>query len=75
MSRNGSHNANILHEEIRRQFGSVGTTRFVRSLPVFQVEGGLPERFSTLLVELDLAEAARHAGLDRLRLSRRDGDA
>jgi hypothetical protein len=74
MSRNGSHNANILHEEIRRQFGSVGTTRFVHSLPAFQVESDLPDRFSSLLTELELAEAdRRHAGLGHAGLDRRRG--
>lgn len=63
MSRNGTDSANILQEEIRRQFGSSGTTRFVRSLPAFQIEHGVPERFVNLLTELDRAESdQRNAG-------------
>lgn len=73
MSRHGTHNTHILQEQIRRQFGSVGTTRFVRSLPAFRVEGSLPDRFSSLLVELERVEADRHHS-DRRPLNRRDRD-
>ena len=57
MSRSRTDSANILQKEIRRQFGSVGTSRFVRALPGFGVEHKIPERFANLLAELDRAEA------------------
>ena len=57
MSRIRTDSANILQKEIRRQFGSAGTSRFVRALPGFGVEHKIPERFANLLAELDRAEA------------------
>ena len=57
MSRSRTDSANILQKEIRRQFGSVGTSRFVRALPGFGVEHKIPDRFANLLAELDRAEA------------------
>ena len=57
MTRNRQDNSNILQEEIRRQFGSAGTVRFLHSLPAFQVERHMPERFHNLLSELDRAES------------------
>lgn len=64
MSRNGKNSASILQEEIRRQAGSVPTTRFIRSLPAFRIDQEMPELFSSLLAELDRAEAdQRNAGL------------
>lgn len=76
MSRIGTNSDSTLQQEIRKQFGSTGTTRFVRSLPAFRVEDELPDRFSSLLTELELAEGDRHhASSDRRRLSRRDSDA
>jgi hypothetical protein len=62
MARDMPHNAKILQEEIRKQFGSAGTSRFLRSLPGFQVEHGIPERFRNLLNELDRAESDRNEG-------------
>lgn len=56
MSGNRTENANILQEEIRRQFGSAGTTRYVNSLPPYQVEPRIPERFANLLSELERRE-------------------
>lgn len=76
MSRYGSPSANILQEEIRRQFGSTGTTRFVRSLPAFRLDSDVPNRFSSLLKELERAEGDRcHARSEPRRMSRRDSDA
>lgn len=46
-----------LQNEIRRQFASVGVARFLRSLPVFEVDTDLPKRLSKLLAELDRVEA------------------
>ena len=57
MSRSRTDSANILQKEIRRQFGSVGTSRFLRALPGFRLEQKIPERFANLLAELDRAEA------------------
>ncbi len=57
MTRNRQDNSNILQEEIRRQFGSAGTVRFLHTLPTFQVESGMPERFRNLLSELDRVES------------------
>ena len=56
------HNAKILQQEIRRQFGSAGTSRFLRALPSFQVEQKIPDRFANLLTELDHAESDRRNG-------------
>jgi hypothetical protein len=62
MARDMPHNAKILQEEIRKQFGSAGTSRFLRSLPGFQVEHGIPERFRNLLNELERTESDRNNG-------------
>jgi hypothetical protein len=52
-----------LQNEIRRQFGSAGTARFLRALPVFRPEAGIPKRFASLLTELERAEDdQRNAG-------------
>jgi hypothetical protein len=62
MARDMPHNAKFLQKEIRRQFGSAGTSRFLRALPDFQVEQKIPERFVNLLTELDRAESERRNG-------------
>lgn len=62
MARDMPHNAKILQEEIRRQFGSAGTSRFLRALPDLKVEHQIPDRFTNLLTELDRAESARRNG-------------
>ena len=59
MARNMQHDANILQEEIRRQFGSAGMSRFMRALPGFQVEQRIPDRLANLLSELDRVETDR----------------
>lgn len=59
MSRNGTDSMNMLQKEIRKQFGSAGTSRFVKSLPNFKVDNDVPDRFADLLGELDQAEADR----------------
>ncbi|MEP9386704.1 hypothetical protein [Mesorhizobium sp. KR9-304] len=64
MPRNKPNSANILQDEIRKQFGSAGTSRFLRALPGFRVEHKIPERFSNLLAELDRAESSQR-GPDR----------
>ncbi len=63
MARDMPQNTKILQEEIRRQFGSVRMARFMRALPGFKVETGIPKRFTSLLAELDRAETdQRNAG-------------
>jgi hypothetical protein len=63
MARDMPHKTKILQEEIRKQFGSAGTSRYLRALPGFQVEHRTPQRFTNLLAELDRAEAdQRNAG-------------
>ena len=59
MARDMPNNTKILQEQIRKQFGSAGTSRFLRTLPGFQVEHKIPERFTNLLTELDRAESSR----------------
>ena len=65
MARDMPHNTKIMQEEIRKQFGSVGMSRFLRALPGFQVEHKIPERFTNLLTELDRAESGRRNGSRR----------
>ncbi len=60
MTRNRQDSSKILQEEIRRQFGSAGTVRFLHTLPAFQVENGIPEQFRNLLSELDRVESEKH---------------
>jgi hypothetical protein len=62
MSRNRPDRAKILQDEIRKQFGSVGTSRFLHALPGFQPEHRIPGRFVNLLKELDRAENERNGG-------------
>lgn len=60
MSRNRPHRTSTLQDEIRKQFGSAGTSRFLRALPGFQVEHRIPKRFRNLLTELERAEDERN---------------
>jgi hypothetical protein len=72
MARNMLHDAKILQAEIRKQFGSAGMSRFMRALPGFQVEHGIPDRLADLLSELDRAETdRRNAGTMRNKRARR----
>ena len=45
-----------LPDDIRRQFGAPGTTRFLRAQPWLHAEPGIPQQFMELLAELDCAE-------------------
>jgi hypothetical protein len=54
-----------LPDEVRRQLGSAGTKRFLRALPAFRIDEGIPERFRNLLAELDRVEADRRKGRSR----------
>ena len=56
MTRSRHNRENTLPDEIRRQFGSVGTARFLRALPSFQIDQCMPDRFQNLLAELDRVE-------------------
>jgi hypothetical protein len=65
MSQNAKNGAKTLQAEIRRQLGSPPITRFLHSLPAFQVEHATPEQFARLLGELDRAEAdQRNSGMN-----------
>ncbi|MEW9807416.1 hypothetical protein ABUE31_15590 [Mesorhizobium sp. ZMM04-5] len=57
MSREKADSNEILRQEIRKQLGSAPTRRFARTLPLFRIEHHMPERFLTLMAELDRAEA------------------
>jgi len=46
-----------LATDIRRQFTTEATARFLRTLPTFRPEADLPERFRELLDRLDGIEA------------------
>ena len=70
MARNMLHDTKTLQEEIRRQFGSAGMSRFMRALPGFQVEQGIPDGLADLLIELDRADR-RNAGSTRSKKGRR----
>lgn len=41
-----------LDADIRRQFGTEATTRFLRTLPAFRTELDIPDRFKELLDRL-----------------------
>lgn len=60
MTRSKGERPRSLPDEIRRQFGMPGTSRFLRAQPWFRCEPGLPERFVELLAELDRAEGRRN---------------
>ena len=62
MSRNRSNRVGILQDEIRKQFGSTGTTRYLHALPGFKVERSIPKRFRNLLTELERTEKERDRG-------------
>jgi len=64
MTRNNGNRSDELAADIRRQFGTEATTRFLRTLPSFRTEADIPEHFRDLLDRLDGAEASR-AGSQR----------
>ncbi|MCO5081550.1 MAG: hypothetical protein M9955_07805 [Rhizobiaceae bacterium] len=45
-----------LAKDIRRQIGTQANKTFLRRMPLFRVDAGLPEDLSVLLGELDVAE-------------------
>lgn len=56
MTGNGEHTDRKLVSEIGRRFADDATTRYLRSLPLFRAEDGLPDRFVSLLGELERCE-------------------
>lgn len=54
-----SEEMDLLREEIRRQFESPATQRFLRSHPSLRVEAELPGELDALLARLDRVEHTR----------------
>lgn len=61
-NKNGTHSNNERREklaaDIRRQFGTEATMRFLRVLPAFRTENDIPDRFRELLDRLDGIESS-----------------
>ncbi|CCV05328.1 conserved hypothetical protein [Mesorhizobium metallidurans STM 2683] len=57
-ARNKSERREGLDADIRRQFGTEATTRFLRTLPAFRTELDIPDRFKELLDRLDGIESS-----------------
>ncbi len=51
-----------LASDIRRQFGTEATMRFLRTLPAFRIEADIPDRFKELLDRLDGIESSLAGG-------------
>jgi hypothetical protein len=58
MTRNKGDRREGLTADIRRQFGTEATTRFLRALPAFRMEADIPDHFRELLDRLDGIEAS-----------------
>jgi hypothetical protein len=58
MTRDNSDRREGLAANIRHQFGSEATTRFLRTLPAFRTETDIPDRFRELLDRLDGMEGS-----------------
>lgn len=58
MTGNNGNRSEELAADIRRQFGSEATKRFLRSLPAFRTEADIPDQFRDLLDRLDGIEAS-----------------
>jgi len=65
-ARNNNERREKLAADIRRQFGTEATMRFLRVLPAFRTEADIPDRFRELLDRLDGIESSMAAG-DRRR--------
>ena len=61
-----SEDMELLRNEIRRQFESPATQRFLRSHPVLRVESELPGDLDALLARLDRVEKRRAGQGERL---------
>ena len=58
MTGNNGNRSEALAVDIRRQFGTEATKRFLRTLPAFRTEADIPDRFRDLLDRLDGIEAS-----------------
>ena len=58
MARNNGDRREELASDIRGQFGTEATMRFLRTLPAFRVEADIPDRFKELLDRLDGIEGS-----------------
>jgi hypothetical protein len=58
MTRSRVDKRDTLSDEVRRQFGSAGMSRFLRALPLFRIDLRMPDQFQNLLAELDRVETA-----------------
>lgn len=47
-----------LAADVKRQFGTEATMRFLRTLPAFRTESDIPDRFRELLDRLDGIESS-----------------
>ena len=56
-----------MEAEFRRQMRSGQMSRFVGTLPVYEVHEDMPDRFAELLQELDRAVAAQTASTSKAR--------
>ena len=65
MTGNNGNRSDELAADIRRQFGTEATTRFLRTLPSFRTEADIPEHFRDLLDRLDGIEASVAGGQRR----------
>jgi hypothetical protein len=65
MTRNNGDRREELAADIRRQFGTEATMRFLRTLPAFRIETDLPDRFKELLERLDGKEGSVAGGQRR----------
>lgn len=61
-ARNNVERRESLAADIRRQFGTEATMRFLRALPAFRTEADIPDRFRELLDRLDGIESSVAAG-------------
>ena len=64
MTGNNGNRSEELAADIRRQFGTEATKRFLRTLPAFRTEADIPDHFRDLLDRLDGVEGSL-AGGDR----------
>ena len=65
MNRNNGNRSEELAADVRRQFGTEATKRFLRTLPAFRTEADIPDRFRDLLDRLDGIEASVAGGQRR----------
>ena len=65
MTGNNGNRSEELAVDIRRQFSTEATKRFLRSLPAFRTESDIPEHFRDLLDRLDGIEASVAGGQRR----------